>query len=412
MSEVIVTPARVGGSVLLLVGTVAVALNLRTAITSVGAVLPEVQSGLGLSSTTAGLLTSLPPVAFAIVGIATPAMIRRFDLRRVLLAAMLTLTVGLLLRAVSTNSWQFLATSAVALGGLAVGNVALPTLVKVYFAHRAGAVTALYSTALAVGTATAAAVTVPLASALGGWRAGIGLWTVTAALATLPWFATLRRPAPRITAVEPGTTTVAALRRSRIGWAMLVLFGMQALNAYTLLGWLAPLLQDAGWSQEASGLLLALYSVIAIPGSLLLPVLTVRRPDQRLVIVVLCAFYLAGFAGLALSPGHGAVLWVTLAGLGGWLFPLVLVLIPLRTVTVSGAAALSGFSQSGGYVLAALGPVAFGAGHDLTGSWTLPVLALAVTMLPALVAGWVCGPPGTVEDELSRRALRAADTAG
>ncbi len=412
MSEVTVTPDRVGGSVLLLVGTIAVALNLRPAITSVGAVLPEVQSGLGLSSAAAGLLTSLAPVAFAVVGVATPTMIRRFDLRRVLLAAMVALTAGLVLRAVSTAGWQFLLTSALALGGLAAGNVAMPTLVKVYFAERVGSMTALYSTGLAVGTAVAAAVTVPLASALGGWRVGLGLWAVTAALAAVPWIATLRRPAPTVTAAAPGATTVVALLHSRVAWAMLVLFGMQALNAYTLLGWLAPLLQDAGWSQQAAGLLLGLYSALAIPGSLLLPVLIERRPDQRVVIAVLCLFYVVGYVGLAFSPGSGAVAWVTLTGIGGWLFPLVLVLIPLRAGTVSGAAALSGFSQSGGYALAALGPVAFGAGHDLTGSWTVPVLALSVTMVPALVAGWVCGPAETVEDELARRALHEVDTAG
>lgn len=407
MSAPAAVPARVGGGALLVLGAVLVALNLRTAITSVGAVLPQVQDGLGMSSTVAGLLTSVAPVCFAVVGITTPALVRRFDLRGVLLAAMVALTAGLALRSVTTTSWAFVLTSVLALAGLAVGNVALPTLVKLYFPDRVGPMTALYSTALSIGAATSAAVTVPLGAALGGWRAGLGLWAVTAALAALPWLATLRRPAPVVDLPVGVEHRVLTLVRSRTAWAVAVLFGMQALNAYTLLGWLAPLLQDAGWSERAAGLLLGLYSALAIPGSLLLPVLAVRRPDQRAVIAVLVGCYVLGYAGLAASPGSGAVVWVTLAGLGGWLFPLVLVLIPLRAETASGASALSGFSQSTGYLLAATGPVLFGAGHDLLGSWTVPLVVLTLTMVPALAAGWICGPPGSVEADLGRRTTRA-----
>lgn len=408
MSAPTATPSRVGGGLLLVTGTVLVALNLRTAITSLGAVLPQVQDGLGMSSTVAGLLTSVAPVCFAVVGVTTPALVRRFDLRTVLLAAMVALTAGLALRSITTASWAFVLTSVLALAGLAVGNVAMPTLVKLYFPDRVGPMTALYTTSLSIGAATSAAITVPLGAAFGGWRAGLGLWAVTAALATVPWLLTLRRPAP-VVAVPAGVEhRVAALVHSRTAWAVAVLFGMQALNAYTLLGWLAPLLQDAGWSERGAGLLLGLYSALAIPGSLLLPVLAVRRPDQRGVIAVLVACYVAGYAGLALSPGTGAVLWVALAGFGGWLFPLVLVLIPLRAETASGASALSGFSQSVGYLLAALGPVLFGAGHDLLGSWTVPLVVLTLTMVPTLAAGWICGPPGSVEADLGLRSAAPA----
>lgn len=404
MSAQVSVARRTGGGVLLVAGTLLVALNLRTAITSLGAVLPEVQGGLGMSSTVAGLLTSFGPVCFAAVGVGTPALVRRFDLRVVLLASMAALTAGLALRSVSTSTVVFLLMSLLALAGLAVGNVALPTLVKLYFPDRVGVMTALYSTALAVGAATAAAITVPLGAAFGGWRAGLGLWAVTAGIAALPWVLALRRPAPRVEEPAGVDLRLKNLLRSRNAWAVTVLFGMQALNAYTLLGWLAPLLRDAGWSERGAGLLLGSYSALAVPGSLLLPVLASRRPDQRALIAALVGCYLLGYLGLAFAPGALAIVWVGLAGLGGWLFPLVLVLIPLRSATASGASALSGFAQSGGYVLAALGPVAFGAGHDVLGSWRVPLLVLMLTMVPTLAAGWLCGPPGSVEADLARRA--------
>src|SRR5690606_39566129 len=59
-------------------GVALAAINLRTALTSVGPVLDEVTVGLGLSCIVAGVLTTLPVLCFAAFGAATPALIRRF----------------------------------------------------------------------------------------------------------------------------------------------------------------------------------------------------------------------------------------------------------------------------------------------------------------------------------------------
>ncbi|MER7163637.1 MFS transporter, partial [Streptomyces lydicus] len=60
------------------VGLVLAALNLRPAITSLGALLEEVRDGLGMSGTLAGLLTSVPPLCFAVFGFAAPRLARRW----------------------------------------------------------------------------------------------------------------------------------------------------------------------------------------------------------------------------------------------------------------------------------------------------------------------------------------------
>src|SRR5438105_1468980 len=55
---------------IVIAGIVLAALNLRPAITSLGALLEEVRDGLGMSGTVAGLLTSVPSLCFAVFGIA------------------------------------------------------------------------------------------------------------------------------------------------------------------------------------------------------------------------------------------------------------------------------------------------------------------------------------------------------
>ncbi|MFD7440121.1 MFS transporter, partial [Streptomyces sp. NPDC059909] len=178
---------------LVLVGLVLTALNLRPAITSLGALLEEVRGGLHMSGSVAGILTSVPPLCFAVFGLAAPRLARRFGPTAIVCAGMVAITAGLLVRPFASGTPGFLAASALALMGIAVSNVLMPVIVKRYFPERVGSVTGLYSMALSLGTALAAAATVPMTEALGGsWRTGLGVWALVAAVAVLPWIPLVR----------------------------------------------------------------------------------------------------------------------------------------------------------------------------------------------------------------------------
>ncbi|MGW0575815.1 MFS transporter [Streptomyces sp. NPDC002920] len=204
---------------LLVAGIVLAALNLRPAITSLGALLEEVRDGLGMSGTMAGLLTSVPPLCFALFGVTAPRLARRFGAGAVVCAGMVAITAGLLIRPYAGGTAGFLAASALALMGIAVGNVLMPVIVKRHFPDRVGSMTGLYSMALALGTSAAAAVTVPLTEAFGGgWQSGLAVWAGLAAVAVLPWvpFARERRaPDGTGTPSGPGGTPGAAGASSR-----------------------------------------------------------------------------------------------------------------------------------------------------------------------------------------------------
>ncbi|WP_306329856.1 MFS transporter, partial [Streptomyces venezuelae] len=192
---------------LVTVGLVLAALNLRPAITSLGALLEEVSSDLHMSGTVAGVLTSVPPLCFAVFGITAPRLARRFGPAAVVCAGMAAIFAGLLLRPFAGGTVGFLAASALALMGIAVSNVLMPVIVKRYFPDRIGSMTGLYSMALALGTSIAAAATVPMTDALGGdWRVGLGVWAAIAALAVLPWIP-LVRDRDRTTATTAGPKT-------------------------------------------------------------------------------------------------------------------------------------------------------------------------------------------------------------
>ncbi|MBA4866102.1 MFS transporter [Streptomyces sp. PSKA54] len=379
------------------------AVNLRPAVTSVGPVLEEARAGLGMSATAAGLLTSMPAVCFALVGFTAPRLARRFGPDTVLVTGMAAIAAGLALRPLSTNSALFVALSTLPLAGIAVANVLLPVVVKERFPHRVGAMTGFYSVALNVGASTAAAVTVPLARAFGGdWRVGLGAWSLLAAVAVPPWLFLARDgngrdpagTANRLSAAEPsirGSATHTHLTRSPTAWALAVYFGLQATAAYVIIGWLPQIFRDAGLSAETAGLLFAVTSVLGIPLSFALAAVAGGLRKQSGVAVTIGLFGLAGYAGLWAAPAAAPWLWACLLGVANCSFPLALTMIGMRGRDSATVIRLSAFAQSTGYLLSIPGPILVGALYEHSGGWQVPLVFMALLMLPQLAAGLVAG---------------------
>ncbi|MFD5893330.1 MULTISPECIES: CynX/NimT family MFS transporter [unclassified Streptomyces] len=392
---------------LLVVGLVLAAVNLRPAITSLGALLEDVRDGLHMSGSVAGVLTSVPALCFAVFGVTAPRLARRFGPGAVVCAGMVAITAGLLIRPFTNGTAAFLAASALALMGIAVSNVLMPVIVKRYFPDRVGTMTGLYSMSLSAGTAVAAAATVPMTGALGGsWRLGLGLWAVVAAVAVLPWAALLvrdRRGAASTTGGERKRTSAPAptlrIARSRTAWALGTFFGLQATGAYITMGWMPQIFRDAGVSAGTAGLLLAVTMVMGVPLAFVIPRLATRMKNQGPIVIALGACGLTGYAGLFLAPAAGAWVWALLLGISNCAFPLALTMIGMRARTGPGVVRLSAFAQSTGYLISIPGPLLVGVLYQHSGGWELPITLMAGLMVPQIVLGVVAGRDRTIEDE-------------
>ena len=383
---------------LVLVGIVLLSVNLRPTAVSVGPVLAEVRAAFDMSGPVAGLLTSLPVVAFAVFGALAPAAARRLGVHRVTLLAVVAAVVGLLGRAVTGSEALFLLLSLLALGGMAMANVLLPSLVKLHFPDRIGRVTAIYTTALSIGLTAALVLTVPISDAFGGWRSGLGGWALLALLAAAPWLSLVAHD--RHLDQAPRTITFRQVGRTPLGLAMALFFGLQSLQAYAIFGWFAQLWRDSGYSATVAGVLAGLLAATAIPLSLWLPNVLARTSDPRRVLFPVIAAYPVGYVGLMIAPHTLAVAWAVVIGAATATFPLILTLIGLRARTPEGTAALSAFTQSTGYLLAALGPFLVGVVHDATGAWTWPLVLLLALALPLFPLAAYVARPAQVEDQL------------
>lgn len=373
------------------IGVLLIAVNLRVSFVSVGPVLSNISSDLGLSSAAAGFLTGLPLIAFAVFSPLAPGFATRLGLDRALWMSLLFLASGIMLRSLPVPGFIWVGT---ALIGLAIAflNVLVPSLVKRDFPTRVSQLTGSYTATQAAFAAMGAAVVVPVAqTSPAGWRLALGIWVGLALIAMavlLPW---LRRH-------RAGTMSAATLEASHrspwtsaLGWQVTIFMGLQSIAFYVLMAWLPTIEQSRGVPATTAGIHLSVFLLISVFASLVAGGILHRGPDQRLVSFASGAVMVVTFLGLALAPDL-ILLWVLLGAIGcGSLIVIALSLFSLRTASYPQAASLSGMAQSVGYGLAAAGPVMFGALRDLSGDWTLPLLVTAGIMAALAVTGVLAG---------------------
>jgi CP family cyanate transporter-like MFS transporter len=374
---------------------VLITVNLRLAIGSVPPVLDDIRDDLGLSSATAGLLTTLPVLCFAAGAPIAPRLARRFGQEALLLAALVSVIAGLLLRVPLSVVALFGGTLVLGIG-IAVANVLMPSVIKRRF-ERPGVMMGMFTMALSLSAAIGAAFTVPLEGWLGSWRWALAAWAVPAAVAVVVWAPEVRRSGPGPSA---GAGRTVRLRRDAVAWWVTAAFALQSLLFFSFIGWCPDILRDAGLSSGTAGAMLSISMLAGIPPSLVAPVIMQRLRTQSAVVLAAAVPWMLGITGLLADPAGPTWVWMLLVGIGqGSGISMVLTLVVLRARDAGAAASLSGMAQGVGYVVAALGPLALGAVRDATGGWDTPLAIMFAVAVAMLVCGLFAGRDRFVEGE-------------
>lgn len=427
--------------VLLVVAVVLFALNMRAGVTSIAPVLQEIQGGLHMSDSLAGLLTSLPTLIFALVGLITPLASRTLGLHSTMLVAMVALSLGLIVRAFMGGSAGFLVFTIVALAGIAITNVLMPAFIKTHFPAKIPTYTAVYSTALTAMAFLSSVVVAPTSHSMStGWRGVVGFWGLLAVLAVVPAgiLVALQKKhelsvgdgdgagsetdaasnTAAANAVDADTADAAAeaaaepaklwvMFRSKKARALALFFGIQSLHAFVQMGWLTQIFRDYGVSQNYAGMLAGLMQLLSIPGAMLAPALLGKVKNPRLLVAGTAAIAAPAYLGMLLAPASVPWLWVILFALANTTFPMALTLIGWSGRSGDTTALLSSFVQSFGFLIASLGPLLVGVLLQATTGWTVPLIFCLVLVIPFAIAGYVAAAPGYVDDELKRTSAEA-----
>ena len=404
------TLVRHAPTALIITGILLVAGNLRAALTTVGPVLSDIRDDLGLSSSAASFLVSLPLLAFAVVSPFVSRVALRLGLERTIAAALGVLAVGLVVRSAPPTVLLWVGTLLIGVA-VAVLNVVLPSWVKRDFPTKIGQVTGAYSAVQSAFAAVASGVAVPVAGLTGlGWRIPAGMWAGLALAAVGVLLPLMRRGSgesadpPGAGPTDTGPTDTGRpvhpgrpLWRSPLAWQVAAFMGLQSTNYYVLITWLPSIEQDAGISGTTAGMHLVLFSIFGIGGSLGCSALLARLRNQQLLGAGIALVLMTANLGILVAPA-ATVVWACCAGIGGGSsIVFSLSLFGMRARSHRTAASMSGMAQSLGYIFAAVGPVAVGALHDATGSWTPPMVILLVLSGCLLVAGLLAGRDRTVD---------------
>ncbi|MFG2868111.1 CynX/NimT family MFS transporter [Streptomyces sp. NPDC048338] len=374
----------------LMVGIVLASLNMRAALAGVSPLVSDIAAAFGLSSAASSLVTSVPVLFLGVGALVAPWLGRRFGAEPVLLAALLLLGAGILLRVLPS-------VYALYGGGVLVGtaiallNVLMPGLIKRDFPDRAASMTSVYTGAMIAGATVVAAAAVPLEQAFGdSWQASLAFWSLLAAVAAVAWLPQVLiargRTGHEVRAAP--ATPARSVWRSALAWQVTLFMGLQSLWSYVLIAWMPTIFTDHGMSRSTAGVVFAFNNLIQVAGAFVVPLLAGRMRSQRPLVAVVTTLVAAGYAGLMVAPVEGAWLWSAVLGVGqGGAVGLALTLIVLRSGDAVTASRLSGMAQTVGYLLAAAGPLAAGAVHQATGSWTVPLALVLGVCATALGVG-------------------------
>ncbi len=377
----------------IILGIIFISFNLRAPITAVGSVVEMIATEFNLTSSTAGFITTLPLIAFAIVSPFVSTLSKKIGFGKAMMFGLILILVGELVRSYTNVFGLFMGTACIGVG-IAIGNVLMPSIIKLKFGKHIGKMTSIYTSSMCIFAAVGAGVSIPLAVNLNwGWRNALAIWFVFTLVTVCIWL-------PQIQTKGEGTsqTTVhmeshTSIWKDKTAWLVTLFMGIQSLLFYCMVAWLPTIIMSKGLSQSFASNMALTYQLVAIPATLLIPVLCDKFQNQRGIVLVNGCIYLLGMAAFLLATSEllmiGSIVFLSL-GMGGSI-SLSISFISLRSPNALKASQLSGMSQSAGYLLAAIGPATMGAIYDVTNSWSMPIIILITAIIVLTIIGLGAG---------------------
>lgn len=385
--------------VLALLAIALLALNLRTAVSSLSPVVGFIQQEISLPIVTIGLLGIAAPLSFALATSLAYRPARKYGVEITLVVVVVAIVAGHLFRALAWDSTSLFVGSMLSLLAMGIGNVLLPVMVRKYFPNRIGLISAIYITLTSISATAGSLFAVPVAEVF-GWRPSLGQWAIMAALTLIPLLPLRGGSTPEI---ETQGSSRKAIWRSPTAIAIGGIQGMTSVYGYVSFAWLPLLLTEHNAvSQFQGGALLALFAIMGLPVSLIVPVLAQRKPAlQAWIVYFSAAMGVIGSLGLLLAGSELLWLWVVFLGLGPTMFPLALTLYNLRARERSTVLAVSAFGQGLSYSLATIMVMAVGISRELTGGWEVALWMLFGVAALSALAGLQLQKNHLVDDEIS-----------
>ena len=372
----------------LLLGLVLICFCMRSPMSPVGPLVSQIKSSLGLSTSFAGLLTTIPMLIFAIVSPAAGKLLGKISERALVSVCLFLVFLGVLIRSYLNVLGLIIGTTLLGLG-IGVLNVLIPVFIRTNFPQKIGIVMGTYTTSMTLLSALSAGFCVMLSAALGGWSNALAVFAIFPVLALPVWLIESEYSGTERMHTE-GMALKETAKQGR-NWCAALFMALQSALFFCMIAWLPSMMIENGAEASSIGYLVLLMQLTSLITSFLMPILMQRYPTRRGLLAVFCGIvYAAGFTMLLCGslPVWLRVCSVVLLGLGSGLsLGFALTLITILGKTQRETAGLSAFAQGVGYLFAAPMPVLLGAIYDCSGGFYLPTLILLIMCIPMAVVG-------------------------
>lgn len=380
-----------------------IASTLRAPLTSVGPVVDEIKQVMDINNSIAGILTTIPLIIFAIVSPLVSKVTSRLTMSRTILYSTILLIIALYLRVAGDFNVFLIGT--ILLGvAIAFGNVMLPSYVKWYFPMQIGLATGIYSGTMNFTAGLGGGLSFPLSEITPiGFRLSLAFWIILAVIAIILWLPKARKGTElekaTATQYQAKKTKKVSIVKSKLAWMVALTMGFQSMIFYTVVAWVPSILVDRGLDPSTAGYLLMLNQFSQVPMTFTFPIIASKLKDQRILIVIITILFLLGFSLFFTQSLVLLVVGIIIAGLAmGACFSLCMTFFSIRARTSEGSIALSGFGQSVGYLIAAIGPFLIGYLHDATGNWVSGIIALIIMSILFFIFGYPASKQNVIED--------------
>ncbi|HEM5491382.1 TPA: MFS transporter [Streptococcus suis] len=362
----------------LIAGIVMLGVVMRAPFTALPSILIDIASSLGVEVSSLGILTSIPLIMFALCSSLAPRLAAKFGMERLMAFVLLVMVLGSGMRVFNLPT-LFLGTMLVG-ATISFINVLLPSIVAANFPKKIGFYTTIYITLMGVAATVASMLAVPIVS-VSSWQTFIILITAVVLLAFLLWLPNVRNN--HRFEVKKQDRQASSIWRNKTAIAFLIFGGLQSVLFYTEITWLPTISQSVGFSKEEAGLMAGIFNLTAIPMSMIIPFILSRHTKEirRNIMLGTSSATLVGLALMTILPNN-FILWsllhVILSFSNAALFPYMMLSFSMKTSSSQATAQLSGMVQTGGYLIAAVGPGLLGYSYPLFNSWLPLIIALAL----------------------------------
>ncbi|MGG3891588.1 CynX/NimT family MFS transporter [Metabacillus fastidiosus] len=355
-----------------------VSMNLRASITSISPVLKNIQADLQMSSVSVSLLTALPVFCMGIFAPLAGKLSQRWGIELTIALSVLLIGASTALRLVATFPFLLLMTAIFTGIGIAIAGPLISGYIKKHFPKYSSSMIGVYSAGMGIGASLSAGLVVPVMHSFhNSWNVALAIWALFAVIGIIVWMPIIKKSNQKKKAGGKSINQNSPLPwKNRYAWLLMIIFGLQSGLYYSIATWLAPKMQEIGYSDTYAATTVTVFSIMQMIFSFIIPIL-INNSLNRKPWLILCALFTFFGIIMLLIGSFPPIISAILIGIGaGGLFPIAMILPLDATTTARDASQWTAMIQFGGYIISGIVPILVGATKDITNSFNFAFVSL------------------------------------